>query len=1411
MKIVVIPVLCVFLCTGIGCSTEANRSSPDIRSVHSYREIPGITDDEIRLIEDLKSSRESFSIGTMPSTEAFTLPDGKNAGFIPHLCKLLSELFDIPFIMEFHDWESLKNGIDSKAIDFTGELTPTPERKQDYHMSVPIAERKLAAHMHRDTLPKINMESDLNGLRIGFFEGTITAESILAMYPWLDFEIVSTMNTLDTVESLRSGYIDVFILDASMNFDFSDYHDIYSKEILPLVYTPVSLATANPELEPVLSVLNKYLSGGGIDILYELYMEGDNEYIKYEINKSFTKEEHAYLDSLKIRNAKIPIGHQHDNYPVSYYNARSKEFQGIAVDILDKISELTGIVFSNVTAKDTSMTEILEMLSSGKISLVSELLYIEERKDKFLFTPLPYSTTQYTLISKLDYPNLEIYQVVRATVGIVKGSIYDDLYNKWFPDNMNAKYYNTQAEAMDALENNEIDLLMESGYGLLAQTNLREKPGYKMNVIFASPIAESFIGFNKNEDILCSIISKSQSVIKTDLITKDWTSRTYDYSRKYAEERTVYLSIFTIILLILFFILAILFVKNMRTGQLYRNKMLTLSTIYKSLPDLVYSKDANYTYTSCNHAFEEFTGYTESEIIGKTAFDIYPNTKMAQGFFEVDRKIITEKVEMKVQDWLTYPDRSRRLFETYHSPLIRDGKVSGLLGIARDITDHELAEEAAHAASRAKSDFLAKVSHEIRTPMNAIIGMTELGLRTGNINTAHEYFFTVKQASANLLSIINDILDFSKIEAGKLEIIEEDFLFSSLVNDVVSIIRMKVIDSQVRFAVNIDSTIPNALIGDEIRVRQVLINLLGNAIKYTEKGFVSFTAYTRSIGENTVNLIMEVKDSGRGIKQEDMQYLFSEYAQFDLERNRSIEGTGLGLAITMGIIKAMDGDINVQSEYGKGSTFTISLPLKFRSRERLSIIDEPQEKSVIIYERRKIYASSIIYSIDNLGLPHTLVASDAELYEKLSSSSYTFAFISFTLLKRNKETIVKLGKNIKTIVLTEFGETVSDKNLSTLAMPAHTISIANMINGISNNFSYDEKSGFIARFTAPGASVLVVDDINTNLKVAEGLLTPYMMKVDLCKSGIDAIEIMKSKRYDIVFMDHKMPEMDGIETTLRIRAMGVDDPYFTNVPIIALTANAISGIIEVFIGNSFNDFLSKPIDIIKLNAILGKWIPKEKQKRAATEERDYIEQEKQESSTIAIEGLDITKGIMLSGGTVKQYIGTLSLFCKDGKEKINEIAECLKIGNLPLYTIHLHALKSAFANIGADKLSKNAKDLEKAGEDKNMNFIDTHNDLLINDLKSLMGKICSTVTSYKNTEKEDDDLFDKESFKHDLVQLKTAIKVLDAGTINKIVDGLQKISLPDAIGSAVEEISGDILVADFDKASLAIDTLLNED
>ncbi|MCL2207377.1 MAG: ATP-binding protein, partial [Fibromonadales bacterium] len=540
--------------------------------------------------------------------------------------------------------------------------------------------------------------------------------------------------------------------------------------------------------------------------------------------------------------------------------------------------------------------------------------------------------------------------------------------------------------------------------------------------------------------------------------------------------------------------------------------------------------------------------------------------------------------------------------------------------------------------TKAKSDFLAKTSHEIRTPMNAISGMAEIALRKKMPDTVREHILAIKKASSKLLLIVNEILDFSKIESGKLEIVPSAYEFSSMINDVISIIKVRVVATDLKFAVNVDNRIPNLLFGDEIRIRQILINVLSNAVKYTKSGYISFSIYGKITGNNIL-LTAEVVDSGRGIKKEDMGKLFGEFVQVDKAANKDIEGTGLGLVITKNLVEAMGGSISVESDYGKGSIFIVKLPQKILSSEHIAI------------ERRK------------------------------------------------------------------------------------NIDIA-------------------IKFNIPNARILIVDDINSNLKVAEGLLQPYKAQIELCKSGLEAIELVKNNPYDLIFMDHMMPEMGGVEVVKRIRESGY------NLPIIALTANAHSGIKEMFLGNGFNDFLSKPIDVVKLNAILEAWIPKEKQEKAE-------------------EG---------SKHNFKIDLQMLAVFYEDGLKKMKEIKKCFETEDYPLYAIYVHALKSALANIGAEDMSEAAKALEMGDAE----FIKAHTARFLTDFERLLDDINQRLNEHKEQKFPDAET---------LVKLRDALKTMNLSVINEAVNELQY--------TQAKDILQDVLIGSYNEAIAGIDNFLS--
>jgi signal transduction histidine kinase/CheY-like chemotaxis protein len=649
-----------------------------------------------------------------------------------------------------------------------------------------------------------------------------------------------------------------------------------------------------------------------------------------------------------------------------------------------------------------------------------------------------------------------------------------------------------------------------------------------------------------------------------------------------------------------------------------------------------------------------------------------------------------------------------------------------------------MAQIHADDASQYKSDFLARMSHEIRTPMNAIIGMSELALRTdpaadpAGPAKAKEYVEGIKQAGYNLLSIVNDILDISRIEAGSLSISPASYTLSSLINDVVNVIRVRIVEKPIVFLVNVDSGIPNHLWGDESRVRQILTNLLSNAAKYTNEGFIRLTVRSSPLppedeGEFRKKLMLSftVADSGIGVRGEDVAILFDNFVRLDPERNRDVEGTGLGLAITRSLCRAMGGDITVHSEYGKGSTFTASIPQRYWDEEPLAKVESPGEKRVLAYEQDILYADSIQRALNDLNVSVTMLTDRDDFFQDLDTGKYNFVFVTVDLADEAARHVLALQdqlgaeKRVSLVALAHLGELVSSQDIPAILMPAWAVPVANVLN---HRAMLDRRTISRTRFVAPDARVLVVDDISTNLVVIEGLLAFYQAHIDMVGGGREAIALIKERQYDLVFMDHMMPGIDGVEATRIIRDL--PGAYFAKLPIVALTANAMSGMREQFLQAGFNDYLSKPIEIAKLDEIMLKWVPQEKQVRMESPLDD--EDGGRDGGPGILEGR-AAKGVDLAAG--RQRYGRDEVYLKVLKTYASEtpaLVERLRaVGeeNLGAYGIMVHGLKGSTRGICAEAAGNLAADLELAAKRGDYEYVSRHNGPFLREIETLLGNL----------------------------------------------------------------------------------------
>ncbi len=718
----------------------------------------------------------------------------------------------------------------------------------------------------------------------------------------------------------------------------------------------------------------------------------------------------------------------------------------------------------------------------------------------------------------------------------------------------------------------------------------------------------------------------------------------------------------------------------------------------------------------------------------------------------------------------------------------------------------EIKKDDAETADKAKSAFLANMSHEIRTPMNAICGMAELLERSDLTPLSAEYVSTIQSSAQNLLGIINNILDFSKIDAGKMPLANEAYSIASVVNDVRHMTNARIADKDITLTVDIAPDIPEQVSGDEIRVRQILINLLGNAVKFTKKGNISLSVSCENQSSQKTKLVFKVSDTGIGIKQEEIDILFSEFSQVNVRRNREIEGTGLGLAISMRLAKLMGGGITLSSVYGEGSTFTVVIEQYTASpnsivsglphiRRRMYVM-EPDS-----YRRNSLMKSAAAVSAEYKEITDTSVISEL----RGSGDSDTYLFFDYKLYINEvaplKEQLNERG--VTPVVMISPNDIVDDaliKDMQFVRKPLTLFSICGVFRGESSRAEKKKNSGFIY----PEARCLVVDDNITNLRVAQGLLGMYKCETVLAASGFEALELLENgNEYDIIFMDHMMPKMDGIEATKKIREMGTE--YTKKVPIIALTANAMKGVEKVFIESGMNDFIGKPIEIRILDRVLEDWISPDKR-----ECPDEIRRAVRSSYTIRIDGIDTFSALSNLAGDEETYRDILTVAYSDGKKKIGKLQDYVENKDFTAYTIEVHALKGVCTSIGATELSKHFYRHESAGKSGDIKFIESDWSRLVAEYEKLLTKI----RPYINVEEEilpdeNAEEISADALKEKINAAVTMLDEFEADKAEEILTELMRSRLPEKTAELIKTARELIDDFNYDSAKITLESINN--
>lgn len=960
-KVIAVLLILLMTLTATSCQlvTKSEGGSATI-DYNSFEDIPGVTKEEIAAIDKLRNEKPVVTLGMNESTELFRNEDGSLGGFSVLFCEELTRLFDIKFEPQIIEWDALLAGLEDKSIDFTGELTKTKEREDTYIMTDAIAERSIKYFMLKNS-KDISEIAKARKVEIAFLDGSTSYNYVLESSEF-EFNAHHVKDFKEAINLIEDGKVDVFMEDGTAEAAFDRFPQFKAVDYFPLIYTPVSLSTQNEEMRPVINVVQKYLENNGLYELTQLYNTGMSQYKMHKFDLQLTDEERAYVDAHSDKDNPVSVGGEFDNYPASFYNETEGEFQGIAFDILDEISKISGLKFEVVNEPGATWETLQENLRTGKISLVTELIPSEERRGKYLWPDEPYTQDKYALISRSDEEDIEYNEILYSSVAIPIGTAYQEVFNEWFPDHPNIQLYKDTNECFTALDEGNVDFVMGSKNLLLSQTNYFENSGFKSNLVF-NKIYESSFGLNINETMLTSIISKAQSVVDTEGITDRWTRKVFDYNAKIMESRVPMYIAGMILLLLLVGLLLYLYFRNKKESS--------------RLEALVRQRTA----------------------------------------------------ELEIQS------------------------------------------DAANVANRAKSDFLARMSHEIRTPLNAIIGMAQIGKQLPNQSKkAIETNSEILTASNHLLDILNDVLDMSKIESGKFALVYEPFELKKTMGEVAKMIELRCQDKKITFVDTTDKLPKLYVMGDKVRLKQVLINLLGNAVKFTpEKGRIEFKTNVISTKDGRIGINFEVVDSGIGMDKNQVDSLFVAFEQTDKKIAVKYGGTGLGLVISQNLVNQMGSEITVVSSPGKGSTFMFKIDFQ--------VTKEPDGRITV-------------------------------------------------------ESTPNMGK-------------------------------------------------------LKGKRILLVEDVEINRVILRELLSDSGLIIDEAVNGSEAVSKFENSEpgfYDLIFMDIRMPVMDGYEATRIIR--GLSRPDAKTVPIIALTANAYNEDINHSMQAGMDGHISKPIEIDNVKEIL---------------------------------------------------------------------------------------------------------------------------------------------------------------------------------------------------------------------------------
>lgn len=722
--------------------------------------------------------------------------------------------------------------------------------------------------------------------------------------------------------------------------------------------------------------------------------------------------------------------------------------------------------------------------------------------------------------------------------------------------------------------------------------------------------------------------------------------------------------------------------------------------------------------------------------------------------------------------------------------------------------------------NRRTEDFLTNVSHELRTPINAVTGISAVMLKREEDAEKRKEIASIQEAGHRLFSQIEDILDYTEIDTGKMKVSKEPYVLLSLLNDVITGSQMLTEENAPEVIFDVDAKIPSSLVGDARKIKKILRHLIDNAVRFTKKGGVYVRVYTLTKPYG-VNLCMEVSDTGIGIEKEDLEKITEKFFKSDGGKSRRTGGLGLGLPIVYGMVTAMEGFMQVDSNLNDGTTVTVSIPqavadaapgMVLENRASLSLACYVRPEKYEIPKVREYYNEMISHLVTGLDVPLHQVSDLEELKKLVSVYRLTHLFVGREEYEESRQFLDSLDQDVEIIVVADERFALPDSGrVKLLNKPFYSFMIASVLNAEASGDTEILKE---KRMLCPGVKVLVVDDEPMNRRVAEEIFKGYQMQVQTAESGRMAIDLCEREDFDLVFLDHMMPEMDGIETLKRLRKIHTDSGR--GLTVIAFTANAVSGAREMFLKEGFDEFVSKPIEYSEMEHVLRKVLPKsaiiwvdENIENIEKGDKNFEKDSRHE-----VVQINTKSALAYCKNDMNFYQELLHKFVVDADKKKSEIDHYLKREDYDNYRIVIHALKSTAKMIGADALSELAQELEAAVQNKDIGYVREHHEEMLLEYSRVVDRISETMDDKKNdtdkpiakneAEISGDELLER------LTELKEGLAAFEIDKSEAVISEMSEtVYMGKDVGEFLREVRKDVEDYEFREAKKKVEKLLD--